>query len=155
MCDDGIFPKEDDVKKMAKEVGFVHSYVESTTNKLHVQGFVEDVSVHRLCDWEFHLEFFPGNRRFLVSTESWVREEFRHRGIGHKMMDLKKKIVLHPSMVGCIDNLPWFRNVPPPAVIATVRHGNLPEIALLQTCGWKNISETLEYQIYILKTERT
>lgn len=74
----------------------------------------------------FTLAAMPGCCGVLVSTSSFVQEEWRGRGIGTFMQSIKEWIA-REFQVGCL--------------LATVVKGNQPEEKLLRKTGWNPVSE--------------
>lgn len=75
---------------------------------------------------KFKLVSMPGCCGVLISTDSWVHESWRGRGIG-KLMQTMKEWFARELKIGCL--------------LATVVKGNQPEENLLRKTGWRPVSE--------------
>lgn len=97
---------------------------------LQIRGFVisDTDSMFNASDnfGHFRLTFMPGNRRVLISSHVVIRDEFRGKGIGRKMLAMREEIARE-----CGANL----------VLATVREDNSIEIHLLESSGWKRYNK--------------
>lgn len=74
----------------------------------------------------FTLSFMPGNRRVLISSDSYVIERERGQGLGRKLLKMREEIAREAGV-----NL----------LLATVREDNAIEIHLLETSGWKRFNK--------------
>jgi GNAT superfamily N-acetyltransferase len=73
---------------------------------------------------KFSLSFMPGNRRILISHDTFVEPKFRGLGYGRAWLKLKEELAREAGI-----NL----------LLATVRNENKIEVHLLRTNGWKRI----------------
>lgn len=75
-------------------------------------------------DGRFGLTLMPGNRRILISHDSYVNYLDRGKGIGKKMLNLREEIAKEVGV-----NL----------LLATVRDDNAAENHILLTDGWDRL----------------
>ena len=98
---------------------------------LRVRGIRLNVCVDGLwiCEHEagaFRLSLMPGNRRVLISHSVTIYPAYRGKGIGRKYLKLREEIAREAGI-----NL----------LLATVRNDNLAETHLLQSEGWKKLTD--------------
>jgi len=70
---------------------------------------------------KFSMSFMPGNRRTIITHGVLVEPQFRNRGEGRKLLQLRENLAKEAGV-----NL----------LLATVKNDNIVEIHLLQTSGW-------------------
>ncbi len=96
----------------------------------HTRGMFPILKNERTIEYitttaKFSMSFMPGNRRTIISHGVVVEPEFRNKGEGRKLLQLREELAVEAGV-----NL----------LLATVKNYNAPEIHLLKTSGWKRLT---------------
>ena len=96
----------------------------------HIRGMYPILKNERTIEYvttvaKFSMSFMPGNRRTIISHGVLVESEFRNKGEGRKLLQLREDLAKEAGV-----NL----------LLATVKNYNKIEIHLLKTSGWKRLT---------------